>query len=125
MFLVIGIYSSCFADSFDNGQKAYKSNNYKEAVKFYAKACKEGNAQGCYELGYMYYSGKGIKQDDSKGLQFYNKACDMNLSGSCLYLGFMYLNGDMVKQDNEKAKYFFSRACDLNNNVGCRKLKSL
>ena len=37
--------------------------DYVEAVKWYRKAAEQGNAEAQYNLGVMYYKGKGIPQD--------------------------------------------------------------
>jgi TPR repeat protein len=33
---------------------------------------------GCFNLGFMYKKGKGVKQDDFKAFKFSQKACDLN-----------------------------------------------
>jgi TPR repeat protein len=51
------------------------------------KACDLNFSGGCYNLGFVYEKGKGVKQDDFKALKFYQKACDLN-NGTNWYNGF-------------------------------------
>ena len=55
----------------------------------YKNACDGGNARGCFNLGLMYYKGRGVKQDDFKAKELYGKACDGGCAGGCYNLGFM------------------------------------
>ena len=47
------------------------------------KACDGGNAIGCFNLGTMYDSGRGVKQDDFKAKELFGKACDGGDAGGC------------------------------------------
>ena len=44
-----------------NGNKTKR--NYREAVKWYKKAAKNGYVYAQYSLGWMYQRGEGVKQD--------------------------------------------------------------
>ena len=37
--------------------------DYEKAKEFYKKSCDGGYANGCYNLGEMYYNGEGVCQD--------------------------------------------------------------
>ncbi len=48
----LGIVSSfIFAGDFEDGKKAYDSEDYKKAFPLLKKACDGGNAKGCKLLG--------------------------------------------------------------------------
>jgi len=49
----------------------------------FQKACDDGIAKGCNNLGVMYYNGQGVKQDFAKAKELYGKACDMGLQIGC------------------------------------------
>ena len=46
-------------------------------------ACDGGDTRSCYNLGFSYASGEGIKQDYKKASELYAKACDMGLKQGC------------------------------------------
>ena len=84
------------------------------------KACDEGNARGCTNLGFMYEKGRGVKQDYFKAKELFGKACDGGDAKGCFNLGVMYANGQEVKQDYFKAKELFGKACDGEYAEGCK-----
>ncbi len=83
------------------------------------KACQQGNAVGCFNLGVMYYNGQGVTQDNFKAVEFYQKTCDGQEAMGCFNLGVMYEKGDGVTQDHFKAVELYRQACDGKNALGC------
>jgi TPR repeat protein len=47
------------------------------------KACNDGIAEGCYNLGLMYAAGQGVRQDYSKAKELFGKACDGEYEDGC------------------------------------------
>ena len=62
--------------------KTENKNDFKSEM-FYANACNNGLAEGCYILARMFEKGKDIKQDASKAKIFYSKACDGGVAYGC------------------------------------------
>ena len=89
------------------------------------KACDDGNAISCFNLGLLYDEGRGVRQDYKKASELYSKACDMGYAGGCYNLGFLYNNGQGVRQDKRTAKEYFGKACDLGDQGGCNNYKIL
>ena len=52
----------------------------------------------CFNLGFMYEEGKGVKQDDFKALKFYQKACGLNNGTGCFNLGLSYEEGRALER---------------------------
>ena len=52
-------------------------------MELYGKACDGGNANGCSNLGSMYFSGKGVKQSNVNALKYSGMACDMKSELGC------------------------------------------
>lgn len=77
--------------------KYYEKQDYQKAAEFYKKACDDGFAGGCYNLGSLYDEGKGMKQDFSKAVEFYSKACDGVDVEGCYNLGILYGHGQGVR----------------------------
>lgn len=50
----------------DEAQTMCDALDKQTAAKFLQKACETGEARGCVRLGFLYHSGKGVKQDDAK-----------------------------------------------------------
>lgn len=66
----------------------------KEAVKWYQKAAKAGNAAGEYGLGVMYLKGEGVEKDAEKGRPLIQQAANKNyVPAMKLMMGF-YRSGD-------------------------------
>ncbi len=86
------------------------------------KACDDGYAQGCINLGFMYDKGIEVKQDYAKALKFYSRACDSGNIGGCSNLGTLYEHGKGVKQDYTKAVKLYTKACDGGYALGCSNL---
>ncbi|MBH0184682.1 MAG: sel1 repeat family protein [Nitrospira sp.] len=76
------------------------------AIQQWKAECDKGSADGCFNLGLMYATGQGVKQDFFQAVDLYRKACDGGSAAGCLNLGGMYQNGQGVKQD-------FFQAVDL------------
>ena len=106
----------------------YNLNDYFNAKKYYEIGCnKVGNmqAESCYNLGVMYFNGKGVRQDYHKASELWKKACDMKDANACNNLGFLYENGQGVKQNRSIAKQYYGKACDLGEQLGCNNYKIL
>lgn len=52
-------------------------------VRAYKEACESGDPIACFELGYLYENGMGMRQDKSAALKYYTKACDLKYQFAC------------------------------------------
>ena len=77
------------------------------------KAAKQGDANAQYNLGVMYYHGKGVEQDYFKAREWYEKAVKQENADAKLNLSVMYYHGKGVKQDYSKAKDWYEKAAIL------------
>ncbi len=50
------------------------SPNYNLAVKLYKQAARKGNSRAAFNLGSMYYEGKGVNKDPAKSIYWMNRA---------------------------------------------------
>jgi TPR repeat protein len=60
--------------SYDQGLGV--SQNDAQAVKWYRKAAKQGNADAQYNLGWMYANGLGVEQNDAAAAKWFGKAAE-------------------------------------------------
>ena len=67
----------------DQARQAANNGNFVQAAKFFKKACDGGNAKGCYNLGFLYKNGQGVRQSYANAKEYYGKACDMGLEQGC------------------------------------------
>src|SRR5712691_699496 len=81
-----------------------------------AKACRvraeQGDAKAQYELGGMYYQGKGVPQDYIEAFRWYRKAADQGSPKGQYGVGFMYEEGKGVPQDYAQASAWCRKAAD-------------
>ena len=112
------------------GDTYYDLQDYPNAKKYVEMGCNKGNgdlaqAESCYNLGLMYYNGKGVRQDDAKAAELYKKACGMKYGDACNNLGRLYDRGEGVRQDKSIAKEYYGKACDLRSQKGCDNYREL
>ena len=86
----MGIVSSCFADAYQDGTKALDNKIYSEAVAQFEKACDNGNAKGCFQLGRLYEKGDGLPQNKYKAVFLYTQACHGGEADGCSNIAMMY-----------------------------------
>jgi len=88
--MVVGIISSCYADSYTDGKKALEAKMYSKSVEAFTKACSENNFKGCYELGKMYENGTGVAQNKYEAGTLYAQACRGGEALGCSNMALSY-----------------------------------
>lgn len=83
------------------------------------KACDDGEARGCSNLGFMYLKGQIVKQNYTKAKELFKKACDGDDTSGCSMLGAIYEQGIGVKQDYLKAVELYGKSCTNGEVIGC------
>ena len=102
--------------------------DYGEAVRWYRLAADQGFSSSSvasssawrwrsiaaaqYNLGGMYYNGRGVPQDYGEAVRWYRLAADQGDAGSQYNLGLMYNDGRGVLQDYGEAVHWWSLAAD-------------
>jgi tetratricopeptide (TPR) repeat protein len=104
------------ADSINKvGDEYYNEGKYLDALTWYTKAAKAGNAYAMNNLGDMYYDGKGVKQDFNKAVEWYHPGAEAGNSDAMSNLGIMYENGYGVTRDYSKAIDWYRKAVEAGN----------
>ena len=80
------------------------------------QAAEQGDAKAQFNLGVMYYHGKGVPQNDLQAVAWYRKAAEQGDVDAQRILGMMYDNGVGVVQDNKLA-YVWSSVSAANGDV--------
>ena len=75
--LLIGLLfiSSLFSNDLINAKKDFDKKNYKDAYTKFIKVAQDGMIAK-YNIGYMYESGLGVKQDLNKAISFYKMSAN-------------------------------------------------
>jgi TPR repeat protein len=110
---------------YEKGQKAYQSENFSEAFKWYDLSAQKGNADAMFELGNLYYDGLGAPQDDTKAYNWYKRAAEMGQTDAMLTIGYWYANGIHVELDYKQTEKWYLKAANLNNAKAMRYLGNL
>ena len=94
------------------------TTTYAQALYWYLKAAKQGNAGAQYELGEMYARGLGVPRDQTQAVAWYSKAADQGHPVAQYNLGVIYERGQGVPQDYARARMWFNLAALHAPNVG-------
>ena len=76
-----------------------------------AKA-EQGDARAQYNLGSMYYNGKGVTQDYKEAVKWYTKAAEQGYAVAQSNLGYMYFNSEGVAQDYKETAKWWRKAAE-------------
>ncbi len=80
-------------------KQALRNNVFKEAAKFFEKSAESGNPAAASDLGVLYFTGKGVKQDYSKAISWFEKGAEKSYVEAQYYLGKSYLFGHGVDKN--------------------------
>ena len=67
------------ADPFEDGLDAFNAADYAQAYAIWWRLAKDGDAKAEASLGFMYYSGKGVRRDDEQSLYWFRRAADAGI----------------------------------------------
>lgn len=113
--------------------------NYLKASMAYAIAADSGSLLAAYQLGFMYYNGLGVEQDDALAFQYFQLAAkaplayqphNLNLASGYLAeaynnLGIMYQNGYGTKQNLPSALNMYRKAIEFGSDHAKLNIKTV
>lgn len=102
-----------------NAEGGFKPPQWMSADSLYLIKAEQGDAIAQYNMGTLYYSGKGVEQDYTKARQWYEKAANQGLADAQVKLGLMYHLGYGVSQNMAAAVEWYGKACDNGLQLGC------
>lgn len=87
---------------------AYQRGDYATALRVWQPLADQGHVGAQFNLGVMYYSGKGVPQNYIEALKWYSLAAEKRSTDAQFNLGVMYANGQGTPQDNVQAYVWFN-----------------
>ncbi len=84
-----------------------------KVISWFTRVATDGNTDGYFYLGVMYYDGLQVKQDYTRAIQYYQQAIRIDSNASSLNnLAVIYQTGIYVKEDDSLAFRLFKKAAD-------------
>jgi len=84
-----------------------------------------GNANAQYQLGALFYQGKGVQRDFVQAFLWYRRAAQQGHADAQYSLGNMYLMGEGIKQDDYQARQWYEKASEQGHGSAQHNLESL
>jgi uncharacterized protein len=103
----------CFAGDLEDGARLYDQKRFGQAVAAFQKAAVAGNAQAQRRLGFMFYHGEGVAQDNRRAVILFETSANSGDALSASNLGMMYEYGIGVDQDYARAASWYLKAAEL------------
>jgi uncharacterized protein len=121
--LALGLIGTAIAGPFEDGQVAYRRDDYAAALRLWGQLADQGNARAQFSLGEMYYIGQGVLRDNAKADAWYRKAADQGFDYAQFNLGVAYEDGGLgVPQDYALAHMWFNLASSPATNADLRQM---
>ena len=96
----------------DEAVEKYKKGDYKPAYKEFKALAEKGNAKAQYNLGIMYYSGKGVPRDPQEALKWFKLSASQGHPDAQYNLGVLYYSGIVVPKDHKEALKWFNLSAE-------------
>lgn len=93
-----------------------------DASRLFEQACQLGEPNGCFNLGNLYYAGRGLAVNKARAFSLFEQACNAGKAVGCINAGAMYDDGEGVTANPQKAFALFKKACEGNEAAGCSNL---
>ena len=98
------------AQDYQKGYDAYQAGDYATALQEWRPLAEQGNATAQFNLGFMYYNGKGVPQDYAEAFKWWRLAAEQGDAIAQSNLGSLYEYGQGVPQDNVMAHMWYNLA---------------
>ena len=99
--------------------------NAAHAAYLYSEGANMDNARCAYNLGKLYYYGKGVEESHTDAAFWYLKSANLGFAPAQFEMGRAFEYGDGVEQDTEQAIRFYSLAVDQGHKEAKENLNKL
>ncbi len=86
-------YGNRGSDIFYKGLEAHQNKDFQRAFRYFENACNLNEGQACFNVGFLYFEGKIVKQDYKQAIKYYQKGCDLDSKEGCFNLALLYEEG--------------------------------
>ena len=91
------------AQDFNKGLEAYNAQDYQTVLREWRPLADRGESDVQFNLGVMYYSGRGVHRDYGEAEKWWRLAAEQGDAPAQYNLGNMYYDGQGVPQDYAEA----------------------
>jgi TPR repeat protein len=101
--------TGCAPANYQKGMKHYKPNDVAAAVRESKPLADQGNADAQFNLGSLYYQGRGVPQDYGEGVRWMRKAAEQGHVFAQATLGSIHAEGmqGIIQKDYPQALMWF------------------
>jgi TPR repeat protein len=92
---------------------------FADAFALYERACQEGDAIGCNQMGFSHYTSKGASWDVVKANKAYERCCELGNATGCANVAEMHEYGIGRERDLTKARELYERGCTPTDHAAC------
>lgn len=121
----LSLFSVAVAGQFEDGAAAYTNGDYATALRDFRSLADRGHAVAQYNLGRMYYDGRGVPQNFAEALRSFQLAAAQGHAGAENSLGALYLAGEGVDQNTAEALRWYRLAAEQGYAIAQHDLGSL
>ena len=93
-------------------------HDVEEAMRLFASAAKQGNAEAQWQLGRGYKYGAGVPENQDEAFKWFKKSAEQDYPPALNTLGNYVVHGMSTKQDFDEAARLWRKAADLGNSEG-------
>lgn len=113
------------AKKYEAGAESAGSSDLARAATFLQRACEQGAATACLELGRLKQVGNGIDRDRAEATRLFERSCSAGEPTGCTKAADMYRQGWGVAYSPAQAASLYNRACNDDDPKSCRELSQL
>jgi len=117
----LGVFAAAGQDTekdLATAAKAYENKDYGTAFTLWEPLAEAGSAPAQFNLGLLFFDGKGVPQDFERAAKWFERAADQGFVGAQRNLGELYFAGKGVKRDYILSYKWFS-ICAAKGNETC------
>jgi len=104
---------------FAAGLKAYEDHDYATALKEWQPIAEQGDAGAQFNVGLMYYDGKGVSQSFEEARRWFQRSADQGYEKAQLNLGAMYGAGKGLRKPDFVQSYKWLSLCAAGGDQMC------
>ncbi len=109
LFIILLIQCVTVRADYYDADRAYETGDYAYAFNEYKRLAERGDARAQLRVGWMYYYGEGVGQDNALALVWYRKAAEQGDVTSMFNLAYGYEHGEGVRRDLDESRRWYGR----------------